>query len=185
MGGRPKALLTDADGSSLAGRVVERLRGAGCAEVMVVIGAAAEAATRLLRPTGAVLVEAVDWAEGMGSSLRAGLQGLQRQSAAGAALVTLVDLPDVSTDVMRRVIEEWRAAGARPDALARATYAGTPGHPVLIGRRHWQPLVEGLSGDVGAQPYLSRRRVHEVSCDDLATGRDLDRLEDVDQWRAR
>ena len=45
----------------------------------------------------------------------------------------LVDLPDVTAEVVRRV----SAAGDGPRALARATYDGWPGHPVLLGRDHW------------------------------------------------
>jgi CTP:molybdopterin cytidylyltransferase MocA len=121
-----------------------------------------------------------DWAEGMGASLRCGLDALAQDGPqVGAALVTLVDLPDVDEAVMARVLERWRAGGGGPDTLVRATYAGVPGHPVLIGRDHWTQLQETLAGDSGAQGYLSRRIVHEVSCEDLATGRDVDRPEDL------
>ena len=74
---------------------------------------------------------AADWAEGMGASLRAGLAALD--GGADAVVVTLVDLPDLTAEVVRRVV----AAATGPGDLARATYAGTPGHPVLIGRDHW------------------------------------------------
>jgi CTP:molybdopterin cytidylyltransferase MocA len=177
--GRPKALLADEDGRPLTDVAVDRLLGAGCRHVTAVLGAESGRARAMLgeRPTGqSRVVVAEDWAEGMGASLRGGLAALP---SAAAVLVTLVDLPDVDVAVMRRVLERWRAEGARPDALVRATYDGVPGHPVLIGREHWAPLLVSLSGDTGAQPYLSRRKVHQVSCEDLATGRDLDRPEDL------
>jgi CTP:molybdopterin cytidylyltransferase MocA len=102
---------------------------------------------------------------------------------ARAALVTLVDLPDVGPEVVRRVLAAWQAEGSGPDALVRATYDGRPGHPVLLGRQHWTPLRKRLSGDVGAGPYLAEqhagRKVIEVSCEDLATGRDVDRPEEL------
>ena len=188
--GRPKALLTDPAGNAFADTAVDSLLAAGCGPVTVVLGAQADEVLALLRPRPEAecrYVVADDWAEGMGASLRAGLIALEDQPdpAAGAvepppaALVTLVDLPDVDEVVMGRVLDAWRADGGSADALVRATYAGNPGHPVLIGREHWAPLCASLAGDRGAQPYLSRRRVHEVSCDDLATGRDLDRPEDL------
>ena len=93
---------------------------------------------------------AADWAEGMSASLRAGLAALDR--VADAALVTLVDLPDVSADVVRRVV----AAATGPDVLARAAYDGKPGHPVLIGRDHWAGVIATATGDQGARDYLSR-----------------------------
>ncbi len=181
--GRPKALLTDAAGSAFVDVVVDRLLAAGCDRVTVVLGSSADEAVALLRdrPQGESRVVVADaWAEGMGASLRRGLVAVDDEAHdVRAVLVTLVDLPDVDERVMGRVLEQWRAAGSRPDTLARATYDGVPGHPVLIGRDHWQPLRETLAGDSGAAGYLSRRRVHEVSCEDLATGRDVDRPEDL------
>ena len=139
----------------------------------VVLGASAEEAAVLLAAApvnhGDVhVVVADDWAEGMSASLRRGLGALDPH--ADAALVTLVDLPDVTADVVRRVI----AAATGPGVLARAAYDGTPGHPVLIGRDHWAGVVETASGDQGARDYLKEREVTAVECGDLATGRDVD-----------
>jgi CTP:molybdopterin cytidylyltransferase MocA len=184
LGGRPKALLTDTDGTPYLSRTVARLHAAGCARVLVVLGAAAGEASELLEPGSADVVVAPDWADGMGLSLRRGLVELE-DGPGTAVLVTLVDLPDVDTAVMSRVLHRWRSSGAGSDALLRATYQGHPGHPVLVGRDHWSPLRETLTGDVGAQRYLAARKVHEVSCDDLATGHDLDRPEDLSRWAAR
>jgi len=177
--GRPKALLVDEEGTPLAGTVVERLRQAGCTSVTVVLGAAADEAAALLRPYDVELVVAEEWTTGMGASLRRGLEALP--SGADAALVTLVDLPDVDARVMARVLEVWRTGGEGDQALLRATYAGRPGHPVLIGRAHWPALVETLEGDVGARGYLDAHDVVDVPCDDLATGRDVDRPEELDR----
>lgn len=181
--GTPKALLTDSAGTALTDLAVDRLLGAGCDAVTIVLGAEADQARALLRerpgrPSRTVV--ATSWAEGMGASLRRGLEALDDAAPeVRAVLVTLVDLPDVDEAVMRRVLDRWRSDGARSDALVRATYGGVPGHPVLIGRDHWAPLRETVAGDSGASGYLSRRRVHQVSCEDLATGRDVDRPEDL------
>ena len=177
--GTPKALLTDADGTPRVTATVEALRRGGCPRVTVVVGAQADAASPRAAATGADVVVADRWAEGMGESLREGLAALSA-GVARAALVTLVDLPDVGPDVVRRVLAAWQADGGGADALVRATYDCRPGHPVLLGRQHWAPLGAGLSGDVGAGPYLveHRARVIEVSCEALATGRDVDRPEE-------
>jgi CTP:molybdopterin cytidylyltransferase MocA len=178
--GTPKALLPGAVETT-----VDRLLAAGCGTVTVVLGAAAEEAALLVPDDRARSVVAEDWREGMGASLRRGLGALEAAARvaggteADAVLVTLVDLPDVGAEVMRRVLGHWAAEGRRRDALVRATYDGRPGHPVLLGREHWAPLSDELVGDRGAQGYLSGRRVLEVSCEDLATGRDLDRPEDL------
>jgi CTP:molybdopterin cytidylyltransferase MocA len=167
MGG-PKALVRDADGTSWLARAVAALADGGCDGVTVVLGAAADEARDLV-PAGVAVVVAGDWAEGMGASLRAGLAALPPE--ADAALVSLVDLPDVGADVVARVL----AAAAGPASLARAAYDGTPGHPVLLGRDHWAGVAASATGDRGARDHLAARDVELVECGDLATGRDVDR----------
>ena len=103
MGG-PKALVRlVAGGPTLVESAVERLLAAGCDRAVVVVGAGADEAAAAVAGTGAEVVTAADWSSGMGASLDAGLAHL----AGGPddlALVTLVDLPDVTADVMARVL---------------------------------------------------------------------------------
>ncbi|MEJ7833250.1 MAG: nucleotidyltransferase family protein [Nocardioides sp.] len=166
--GTPKALVRENDGTSWLQRSVAVLRSGGCAEVCVVLGAQA-ARARSLVPDGVDIVVATDWAEGMSASLSAGLDSLET-SEHDAALVTLVDLPDLTADVVRRLL----TAGCGPAALARATYAGRPGHPVLIGRDHWAGVLGSVAGDEGARAYLLAHGADPVECGDLATGDDQD-----------
>lgn len=178
--GAPKSLLRDARGVPFLDRAVGVLLDGGCDSVMVVLGACADDARLLLDEAGwsedpgvGVLV-ADDWDEGMGASLRAGL-GVLVGGSAGSAVVTLVDLPDVDAAVLRRVVE----VGAGPTALVRATYDGEPGHPVLLGREHWAGVIATAHDDQGAREYLRSHRPTLCECGDLATGRDLDRPEDL------
>jgi CTP:molybdopterin cytidylyltransferase MocA len=167
--GLAKALVIDDDGTAWLGRAVAALRDGGCPDVTVVLGARAEESRRLV-PDGADFVVADDWAEGMSASLRTGLEHLDG-SDADAAVVSLVDLPDVTDAVVRRVL----AAGADSAALVRATYDGRPGHPVVIGREHWFGVRAAAVGDRGARDYLAHHAHVEVECGDLATGLDVDR----------
>lgn len=168
--GTPKALLRDDDGATWLARGVRALADGGCDQVVVVLGAAAEDALPLLAGTGATVVVAADWAAGMSASLRAGLTAVAGTDA-GAVVVTLVDLPDVGADVVRRVLDP--APG--PATLRRAAFAGRVGHPVVLGRDHWAAIGGRAAGDRGARDYLADREVDVVECGDLATGRDVDR----------
>ena len=167
--GQPKALVRDEGGELWLVRGVRALREGGCDHVTVVLGAAADEASPLLGDLGVAVVVAEDWAEGMSASLRAGLASVA-DGDASAAVVSLVDLPDVSADVVRRVTD----LGTDHGTLARASYAGEPGHPVLIGRDHWHGVLETATGDRGARDYLATHMVFLVECGDLATGRDRD-----------
>jgi CTP:molybdopterin cytidylyltransferase MocA len=166
--GKPKALVTDERGPWLV-RGVEVLRAGGCRRVTVVLGAEVARAGALLTDPDVAVTVADDWAEGMGASLRAGLRSLEGSDEDGV-VVSLVDLPDLVPEVVTRVIE----AGSGPAALSRATYDGSPGHPVLLGRDHWDGVIETAVGDQGARAYLADHAVTLVECGDLASGRDVD-----------
>jgi len=167
--GTPKALVSDADGPWMP-RAVATLRAGGCDRVTVVLGAEAELARRLV-PVDVDVVVADDWAEGMGASLRTGLRSMTR-STTEAAVVSLVDLPDLVPAVVARVISA--ATPDRAAVLLRATYDARPGHPVVIGRDHWSGVIESAVGDQGAREYLASHDVTLVECGDLASGRDVD-----------
>lgn len=198
MGG-PKSLVHDADGTSWLARSVAVLEDGGCDGVTVVLGAESDRGARLLADhgfTGEVVV-ADDWDEGMGASLRAGLRHL-RSTPATVTLVNLVDLPDVSADVVARLVARLggpsddhtddhtddhaansagdHAHGGLPPAavLERAAYEGVPGHPVVLGRDHWAGVIREAAGDRGARDYLLGREVVLVECGDLAGGADVD-----------
>jgi CTP:molybdopterin cytidylyltransferase MocA len=167
--GGPKALSRTPDDEPWLARAVAVLRGAGCDRVVVVLGANAERAAALL-PDDVETVIADDWELGMSASLRAGLAA----ASGDAALITLVDLPDLPLAVARRVVGDWPADAAGSAVLRRAAHSGRPGHPVLIGADHWAALAESLVGDHGGRAYLDDHGVRLVECNDLFDGRDQD-----------
>ncbi|MEH0417402.1 nucleotidyltransferase family protein [Streptomyces sp. B21-083] len=177
LGGRPKALL-EHRGQLLVERAADALRAAGCTPVHVVLGARADDVRERAVLPGCVLVENPEWAQGMGSSLRAGLASL-RGTRAGATLVSLVDQPDVGPEAMARVL----AAYTSGDSLVAASYDGMRGHPVLFGAAHWAGVAASAVGDRGARDYL---RAHEdtitlVECGDVAEPYDIDTPSDLDR----
>lgn len=173
--GAPKALVRDGDGVPWVVRGARVLTDGGCGGVIVVAGAAADGVRAELLGEPVTVVDAPDWRSGMAASLRAGLHAAAATDAA-AALVHLVDLPDVGSAVIRRMLPL-----AAPDALARASYGTriTRGHPVLIGRDHWAGIASDTTGDSGGRGYLATHDVTTVDCADLATGVDADRPADV------
>jgi len=175
--GQPKALVTDPDGRTWVRRTVDTCREGGVGTVYVVVGAAAADVRREI-PEDCVVVVASDWAEGMGESLKAGLaQVAADQSAADAVVVTLVDTPGVTSAVVRRL-----ARTAEVDGLARASYDGVPGHPVVLGRSHWPGVLAVAAGDRGARDYLKVQHVSLVECRDVGSGADIDTLEALGKW---
>lgn len=193
--GGPKALARDsASGPTWVERAVCRLAASGVSPVLVVVGAEGEAVAEVLDTMAApddvelVVVPAPDWREGMGASLRAGLAAAAEHAPqADGVLVTLVDLPDVDETVHRRVLAAGSPGGSAAvsadggdpaTALVRAAYDGRPGHPVLLGRTHWEAVAAGARGDRGAREFFATHPHRLVECGDLASGRDQDRFGD-------
>lgn len=140
------------------------LRGGGCADVVLVLGAAEVAA-----PPGVIAVMAAGWRQGLSESVRAGLAEADRLGA-DYAVLHVIDTPDVGADVVARVLGRVTESG-----LARAYFDDRPGHPVVIARRHWPEVLARIAGDQGAGAYLrGRRDVEIVDCSDLAGGQDVD-----------
>jgi molybdenum cofactor cytidylyltransferase len=145
---------------------VAALRQGGCAEIVLVLGAA-----EVTPPRGVTAIFAPQWHEGLSSSVRAGLEEADH-SGADYAVLHVIDTPDVGSAVVARVLE--RALGSE-SGLARAYFGDRPGHPVVLARRHWPAVLALLSGDRGAGAYLDTRSdVEIVDCTDLACGEDID-----------
>jgi len=172
--GAPKALVRDADDTPWVVRVVHTLKDAGLPDVVVVVGAAVDEVRAVLADEDVRVVHVANWADGMGASLTAGLRYLADGPGADAVLVCLVDTPGLDERVVRRM-----TGLAAPDALARATYGGAPGHPVLLGREHLAGVLDSAAGDVGARSYLAAHGAVEVECGDLAVGDDVDTAADL------
>lgn len=172
--GMPKALVRHGGGLFVE-HAADVLHDGGCAPVVVVLGALAEDVRSTAELSGSSLVDNPDWATGMGSSLRVGLATLAPGDAT-AVVVLPVDTPGVTAAAVRRFV-----GMAEPSALARATYDGLPGHPVLIGRDRWTAVARLAGGDAGARPYLAEHAhdVTAVPCEDVATGADVDRPADL------
>lgn len=191
--GGPKGLVRGADGVGWVEVACRVLVDGGCGEVVVVVGARGEDVAELV-PDGVRTVVAADWATGISASLRAGLAAAARTSA-DVAVVTLVDLPGLRPEAVRRVLgaatgpaaaESVAARPAHPAAvgpahpaavrraLVRAAYDGAPGHPVLLGRAHWDAVAAAVHGDTGAGPYLRAHGAAAVDCTDLGGGDDVD-----------
>lgn len=170
--------VAELDGERLVDRAVRTLRRGGADPVYVVSGAVP------LDGTDAEHVPNPGWAEGMGSSLRAGLSALaDAPQDVVAVVIVLVDQPGLTGAAVARLV----GAGSDNRAVAVATYQGKQGHPVAIGRAHWPEVVRLAVGDVGARPFLLAHRdlVARVECADVGSSEDVDTPAQLDAFRSR
>jgi CTP:molybdopterin cytidylyltransferase MocA len=145
--------------------VLERLGKSSVDEIVVVEGAYE------LQPRGSErqgvtcrVVTCEDWSRGQGASLRCGLAALADD--VGAAVVVLADGPRLAPEAVDRVLDAWRSRGG----VVAASYGGSRGHPLVLGRDQWVAIPdEGLRD----------RPVRLVPCDDLGAPGDVDTPDDL------
>lgn len=173
--GQPKQLL-EIGGKPLLVRAVEAALHAPVWPVVVVLGAHAERIRPALARLPVLITENPAWAEGMASSIRAGITTLQQFSRRlDAALIALCDQPAFSTDTLAQLIAVQRATGR---SIVAARYANRQGAPALFLHEHFSTLA-GLTGEEGARALLNDHpeRIAAVELPALAV--DLDTPEDV------
>ena len=142
--GQPKAPVV-IDGERLVDRAVRVLTEGGCDPVYVVLGAWVGDGGR----RGHRRQRRLARGHGLVPAHRAWRRSTA-QSDAEAVIVTLVDLPGLSADAIRRIVDT--------DAdLVVASYDGERGHPVKLARRHWAAAIAVAQGDEGARRLLRGR----------------------------
>jgi molybdenum cofactor cytidylyltransferase len=148
--GQLKQLLPYRD-STLVEHCIQQAGGAGFDPVIVVIGAEANAVRARIAKYPVEIVENNAWAKGMGTSVVAGVQALQRlgTESPGVALL-LADQPLVTAAHLAAM----RAALAQTSATAvAAEYNGTLGVPALF-KQIMLPRLKELPPEVGARGLL-------------------------------
>jgi molybdenum cofactor cytidylyltransferase len=149
--GRPKQLLSH-QGETLIRRAACAALGAGCLPTVIVTGKEREQIATELTGLEVQMRYHSHWERGIGSSIRAGVQGaLALQPALDALLIMVCDQPLVSADLLVALI--FVRAKARTQAAACA-YAGTIGVPALFGRALF-PALAALPDEQGAKAILS------------------------------
>jgi molybdenum cofactor cytidylyltransferase len=122
--GRPKPLL-EWQGGTLLDYQVAQLHDAGVADVIAVLGHAAEEIAPRVTAAGGRAVVNEGWREGRASSLRTGANAI---AGAGTVVVLSVDQPRPA-EVTRRLLESHANAGAR---ITVPVDGGRRGHPVVL-----------------------------------------------------
>jgi len=147
--GRSKQLVRRG-GRSLVRNAAEAALGAGCEPVVVVLGAEASRVAATLEGLAVRRVDNPGWAEGIASSIRAGIAALSRAAPGAEATVLLAcDQPRLDSRVLTELIAAWRARDPAVTTMAGCAYSGVLGTPAIFGREAW-PELATLQGDRGA-----------------------------------
>lgn len=142
--------LADLSGIPMIRRTVENIRAADLGEVVVVTGHDAERVGAALRGLPVTIVRNPNYADGLSTSLRAGLEALPPET--DAALVALGDMPSVSPADIDRLIAAFDPAEGR--SIVVPVHEGKRGNPVLWGAAYFAEM-KMLTGDAGAKRLLA------------------------------
>ncbi len=150
MGG-PNKLLAHFDGVALIRRVTDAALSSRAASVRVVVGHQADRVRQALAGLDAQVIDNPDFADGLASSLKAGISSLNLESS--GALILLGDMPQIGPADLDRLIAAFQAAGGA--RIVRATDDGKRGNPVILPRSVF-PAVARLEGDTGARHLVEQ-----------------------------
>lgn len=175
-------LLADWNGRPLIAHAAAAITAAGLPPPLVVLGACAAQVRAALGDETAHFVVAVDHAEGMSRSLRAGLAAAPADWA--GAVVCLADMPRVQPQTIAALASALAKAGEA--AIAVPVMNGTRGNPVGWGRAHFSALM-AIDGDGGGRAVLRQAGDQVVSVAVLDTGihDDIDTPESLALLRLR
>jgi molybdenum cofactor cytidylyltransferase len=175
--GRAKAMLPAGDGHTFLTRIVRTFLDSGVDDVIVVVGHGAEAIAASFSESGlpARFVVNREYDRGQLSSLLAGLNVIDRPGVS-AVLVTLVDVPLVSSSTVRAVIDAYRRTAA---PIVRPTSGNRHGHPLLIDRSVFAALRSADSSS-GAKPIVRAHAsaIGDIPIDDEGAFTDIDTEEE-------
>ena len=149
--GRPKQLLKFQQ-QSLIRRLVSEAKKV-TATVIVVTGSIHNAIENELKGEPVLIVQNKDWAQGMGSSIKEGMQNLKSlESNAGAVILAVCDQPYVTAALFTAMIDLHKRSGKR---IVACSYADSLATPVLFERSYFENLLQ-LNGREGAKKLLQQ-----------------------------
>jgi molybdenum cofactor cytidylyltransferase len=180
--GETNKLVVPVDGKPMLRHTVEAALASSASDTLVVTGHDRAAVEAILEGTAVRTVHNPDYALGLSTSLKAGIQALP--PGTDAAVVCLGDMPEIDADLIDRLIEAFDPGQGR--AIVVPTHRGKRGNPVLWGSAFF-PAMADLEGDVGARHLIGQHQeaVVEVPIETDATLLDIDTPEALDAYLAR
>jgi molybdenum cofactor cytidylyltransferase len=155
-GGETKLTATLA-GKPIVRRVAEAALASRARPAVVVVGHAREAVASALQGLAVTFAVNADFASGIASSLRTGLNAAPAD--VDGAIILLGDMPHVGARLIDALITEFESC-SNPRAVA-PVQNGRRGNPALIGRALFACAAR-LEGDEGARRLIGALGSHEL-----------------------
>lgn len=174
-------MLADFRGKPLIRVTVESVLKSAASPVLVVTGNQAEEVRASLYGLEVAIADNPDYAQGLSTSLRAGLAALP--DAVAGAVVCLGDMPLVEPAVIDRLIAAFNPAEGR--LICVPAHDGKIGNPILWGREFFAEMST-LGGDRGARSLLDEHgdQVVEIAVSNDSVLTDIDTPDVLERLRS-
>jgi len=178
----PNKLLAEIDGKAMVARMADAALASAVEHVIVVTGHQADEIANALSGRNITFTHNPDYAEGLSTSLIAGLKALPGEC--DGVVICLADMPDITSAHINRLIAAFDPDEGR--SICVPIVEGKRGNPVLWSTSH-VPEMLALKGDVGAKHLIGAHEseVCEVAMPDAATLLDIDTAQALADHRAR
>jgi molybdenum cofactor cytidylyltransferase len=147
--GKPKQNLIFQN-QTLLQRAIATASISTCRPILVVTGAHANLIDLPVNNPDVKLIFNKQWAEGMASSIRIGIEAMKAYPNVERALILLCDQPLVTSMLIDNMLQEQKISGK---AIVACTYNNTVGVPVIFHRTIFEELLS-LTGHEGAKQIL-------------------------------
>ena len=149
-------LLADLHGQPLLSVTIASAVAAGVDEVIIVTGHQASAVRAAVSNSSPRFVHNADFAQGIVTSIKAGILAVQNFDA---AFIMLGDMPLVRPDDLKRMMAAFNVEEGR--TIIAPVQGRKLGNPVLWGKEHF-PSLQALQGDRGGRSLLEAHRTDIV-----------------------
>ena len=169
--GASNKLLADVGGKPMLSHVLDAVAASNAAVSTVVLGHEAEKIAPLLAGRAVKTVQNPDYAQGLSTSLKAGLAALPDNI--DGVLVILGDMPRITAGHIDKLIAAFNPLEGR--AICVPTVKGKRGNPVLFAAEFIPEMLQAV-GDAGAKHLIGANedQLCEVPMDDTAPLLDID-----------
>ena len=163
--------------TTLLEHVLDNLRRSRVDEVIVVLGAQAVEIQKQVPFRNEHVVINNDYANGMSTSIQAGLRAVDAKS--DAAMIVLADQPFVLSSTFDALIDAWRQT--KPSVVI-PTYNGFRGNPVVVSRELFAEMMN-IRGDIGCRAIFGDHAssIVKVAVNDRGVVSDIDTMEDFER----
>lgn len=179
--GRPKQLEPWGE-TTLLDIVLRQVERGPFDERFVVIGAALDQILDAVELDGWTVVENPEWADGLASSLRVGVDAVLRLTRADSMAIFLGDQPDVDELVLTALLAAHKKS-QRHVVVPKYRYEW--GNPVIVAKPLWSRLMS-IEGDSGAmQLFKAHPEWVEEVWFEARLPRDVDTERDIEDLRPK